>query len=327
MFILGLQGSPRLSGNTNYLLDAFLEGARQKGAHTKKLNVTRTAISPCTGCGNCERKGFCIIKDDDMASFIYPLLRRADVIVLASPVYFYNVPAVLKALIDRSQALWARKYKLGLDDPGRGHRKGFMLAVGATKGKNLFDGMVLTAKYFFDAVGAGYIDMLGYRRVEDVGEMAGHPHVAEDVETLLAKIAPEFNRRKILFACRENACRSQMAAAFAQIMGGDQIDALCAGSTPASEINPDMAAVMAEEGIDMAHRVPRAIDAALDETIPDTVITMGCGDECPFISGVRYEDWDLPDPAGKGLDFMREVRDEIRRRVRALLDSSEAVTP
>ena len=319
MFILGLQGSPRLNGNTNYMLDSFLDFARQKGAHTQKLHVTGANISPCTGCGHCERKGFCIIRDDDMSGYIYGLLRRADVVVLASPVYFYNVPAVLKALIDRSQALWARKYKHGLDDPGRGQRNGFMLAVGATKGKNLFDGMILTAKYFFDAVGAQYVDMLGYRRIEDPGEMAKQPGLDEDMAALLEKIEPVFKRRKILFACRENACRSQMASAFASIVAGDRIDALYGGSTPGKEINPVMASVMAEEGIDMAHRIPRSIDDVISETTPDTIITMGCGDQCPFIPGVTYEDWDLPDPAGRDIDFMRQVRDDIRQRVKKLI--------
>lgn len=315
MFVLGLQGSPRLKGNTHYLLEQFLDVARQKGAHTEKLDVARANVLPCTGCGTCERKGYCVIGDDDMASGIYGLLRRADVVVLASPVYFYNVPAAMKALIDRSQALWARKYRLGLDDPGRGNRKGFMLAVGATKGKNLFDGMVLTAKYFFDAIGAGYIDMLGYRRIEEAGEMEKQTGVGQDIGGLAEKIAPFFRRRKILFACRENACRSQMASAFAQMTAGDRIDALYAGTAPAKTINPDMVSAMAEEGIDMAHRKPRLLSAVLEETTPDVIVTMGCGDQCPFIPGVDYENWDLPDPAGKGIDFMRTVRGDIRRRV------------
>ncbi len=319
MFIVGLQGSPRLKGNTNYLLELLLDAARQKGAHAQKIDVTRLNISPCTGCGNCERKGYCIIKDDDMASTVYPLLRRADVVVLASPVYFYNVPAVLKALIDRSQALWARKYKHGLDDPMRGHRKGFMLAVGATKGKNLFDGMVLTAKYFFDAVGARYVDMLGYRRVEEIGEMKKQPGVSDDAAGLIDMAAPLFTRKKILFACRENACRSQMASAFAASMAGERIEALYAGSTPAREINPVMADVMAEAGIDMAYRTPRSIQEVIDEVTPDMIITMGCGDQCPFIPGVTYEDWDLPDPAGRDIEFMRKIRDEIRERVTRLI--------
>lgn len=324
MHVLGLQGSPRLKGNTNYLLDTFLGEAANRGAYTEKLHVARMNIAPCIGCGNCEKKGFCIIRDDDMAGSLYTLLRRADAVVLASPVYFYNVPAVMKALVDRTQALWSRKYRIGLDDPARGRRKGFMLSVGATKGKNLFDGMVLTAKYFFDAIGAGYVDMLGYRRVEEVGEMEKHPGVKEDVDGLLDRVSPDFNRKKVLFACRENACRSQMASAFAAMLAGDRIDALNAGSLPAGTINPDMAAVMAEIGIDMAHRTPRAIESVLQETTPDIVITMGCGDACPFIPGVTYEDWDLPDPASKDLEFMRKSRDEIRERVIRLAEGLTA---
>lgn len=319
MFVLGLQGSPRKKGNTNYLLNEVLAALKDRGAATEVLHAPEMNILPCLGCGNCERKGFCAIKNDEMAATVYPLLRRADVVVLASPVYFYNVTAQLKILIDRSQALWARKYKHGLDDPGRSHRKGLFLSVGATKGKNLFDGMSLTGRYFFDAIGSEYTDLLGYRRVEEPGELARHPDVQKDVAALVEKIEPMFSRKKILFACRENACRSQMASAFARKLAGDRIDALQAGSTPADRINPDMEAVMAEIGIDMAYRKPRSIAAVVEETRPDMIVTMGCGEQCPYIPGVEYVDWDLPDPAGRPVEFMREVRDEIRRRVDTLI--------
>jgi len=319
MFVLGLQGSPRLKGNTNHLLQLFLDAVHERGAETKVLHAARLNISPCTGCGHCERKGFCAIRDDDMVTTVYPLLRRADLVVLASPVYFYNVPAQMKALIDRSQALWSRKYKHSLEDPGRPHRKGVMLAVGATKGKNLFDGMSLTARYFFDAIGAEYVDMLGYRRVEEIGELEKVDSVASDVEALIGKISPLFVRKKILFACRENAGRSQMASAFARMLGGNRIDALDAGSTPAERVNPLMETVMAEAGIDMAYRRPRSIEAVTAETRPDMIITMGCGEQCPFIPGVEYRDWDLPDPAGQPVEFIRQVRDDIKQRVEKLI--------
>lgn len=319
MFILGLQGSPRLKGNTNHLLETFLKTAENRGAATRVLHAAKLEINPCMGCGNCERKGFCTFRDDDMEATVYPLLRRADVVVLASPVYFYNVPAQLKALIDRSQALWSRKYRHGLEDPGRRIRKGFLLSVGATKGKNLFDGMALTARYFFDAVGAEYTETLGYRRIEDIGDLKKVETVDLDVEALVEKVAPMFDRKKILFACRENAGRSQMASAFARFLGGNRIDALDAGSTPAEQVNPLMETAMAEVGIDMTYRHPRSIDSVIEETRPDMIITMGCGEQCPFIPGVRYQDWDLPDPAGKPIEFMREIRDEIRQRVERLI--------
>lgn len=319
MFILGLQGSPRKKGNTNFLLSKVLEQAREKGAATKSLHVSELNIAPCRGCGFCEKRGVCAHNPDDMVEKVFPLLRRADVVVLASPIYFYNVPGQLKLLIDRTQSLWARKYRLRLEDPGRKHRKGLLLGVGATKGKNLFDGTILTARYFFDAVGAEYTAALTYRRIERPGEMEKHPDVMSDVTTLVDSLQPMFGRRKILFACRENACRSQMASAFARYYAGDRIDVLDAGSLPAETINPMMEAVMSEKGIDMAYRYPRSIDTVVAESKPDMIITMGCGEECPYLPGVVMEDWDLPDPSGQPIEFMREVRDEIEDRVRGLL--------
>lgn len=319
MLVLGLQGSPRKKGNTNYLLNLVLEAAANRGAETEVVQVPRKNIRPCIGCTNCERKGVCAIDDDDMMAEMYPLLRRAQLIILATPIYFYNATAQMKMLIDRSQALWARKYKLGLVDPGRPSRRGMMLSIGATRGKNLFEGMALTAKYFFDAVGASFDSSLTYRRIEAPGDMKKHATVADDVKDEIDGLAPVFQRKKILFACRENACRSQMAAAFAQHMAGDSLDVDCAGSRPAEQVNPLMQEVMAEIGYDMAFRIPRGIDAAVEVSKPHIIVTMGCGEECPYIPGVEMLDWELSDPAGASKDFMRRVRDETRARVEALI--------
>jgi len=323
MLVLGFQGSPRKKGNTNYLLSVLMEAAEALGAQTRIIEAAQKHIVPCLGCGFCEKKGICITKDDDMTLEIYPLLREAEVVVLATPIYFYNVPAQLKALIDRSQTLWSRKYKLKLTDPARHYRRGFLLAQGATKGKNLFEGVELTAKYFFDAVGAEYHGSLSYRHIEAVGDMEKHSTVHTDVKNSVDRlISPLLDRKKILFACRENACRSQMAAAFAQYLAGDKIEAVCAGSEPAEKINLDMVKVMAEKGIDMGFRKTRFLDKAVSELQPDMIITMGCGEACPFIPGTQRLDWDLPDPAGKPLDVMRNVRDEIEKKVKALVKST-----
>ena len=109
-----------------------------------------------------KKKGFCPI-DDDVRDEIYPLLRQAEVVVIATPIFFYNMTAQLKAVIDRCQTFWARKYKLKLKDPGANMRRGFLLAVGATRGKNLFEGLNLTTQYFFDAIGAQFEGSLTYR--------------------------------------------------------------------------------------------------------------------------------------------------------------------
>ncbi|MCF8110733.1 MAG: NAD(P)H-dependent oxidoreductase [Desulfobacteraceae bacterium] len=321
MYVLGLQGSPRLKGNTNFLLDAFLSRLKEKGAVTEKVHAAGLDVRPCKGCGYCEKKGVCVISDDEMSSRMYFLLRRADAVVLASPVYFYNFPAGIKAVIDRSQTLWSGKYKLGLDDPGRPWRRGFLLSVGATKGKNLFDGMGLTARYFFDAVGAQYTDSLTYRRIEEPGDLEKHGGIKEDVKNAASVLDPLFSRKRILFACRENACRSQMASGFARYLAGDRIEALNAGSTPAESVNPVMQEVMAEKGIDMGFRGTRSIEDALSETIPEMIVTMGCGEQCPYVPGVSYEDWDMPDPSGADIDFMRRVRDMIEEKVRRLIET------
>jgi multimeric flavodoxin WrbA/protein-tyrosine-phosphatase len=327
MRVLGLQGSPRLNGNTAFLLDLILEEARRQGAVTHKIDVENRHIEPCREYITCEKRGFCPIKDD-MKSDIYARLRAADVVIPASPVFFYNVTAQLKALIDRSQTLWARKYRLNLTDPNRGMRRGLMVSVGATKGKNLFVGIDLTAQYFFDAVGASFHGTQYYWRIEHPGDMAAHPSVRADVQqTVTDLLAPFRNRRRILFACRENACRSQMAGAFAQQMAGDRCEVLTGGSAPAEKVNPLMETAMAEKGIDMGFRVPHSIDEALAEGPPERVITMGCGETCPTVPGAAVEDWDIPDPAEGNLELMSATRDAIAARVAELIANLDGESP
>ena len=122
----------------------------------------------------------------------------------------------------------------------------------------------------------------------------------------------------VLFVCVHNAGRSQMAAGYLQRLAGDRIEVLSAGSEPGDRVNPVAVAAMAEEGIDIASEQPKLLtDSAVEHA--DVVITMGCGDTCPFYPGKRYEDWVLDDPAGQGIDVVRPIRDEIRGRVEALV--------
>ena len=126
------------------------------------------------------------------------------------------------------------------------------------------------------------------------------------------------NLPTVLFVCVHNAGRSQMAAAYLQRLAGDRIEVLSAGSAPANEVNPAAIAAMLEEGIDMSAEQPKILtDDAVQAS--DVVITMGCGDTCKFYPGKRYEDWVLEDPAGQGIDSVRPIRDEIRRRVEDLI--------
>ena len=319
MLMLGLQGSPRKKGNTNYLLSAFMQAGEKSGARTRIIDVTRKNIVPCKEYVVCEKKGFCPI-EDDVKDEIYPLLREAEIVVVATPIFFYNMTAQLKAVVDRCQTFWARKYKLKLKDPGAVMRRGFLLAVAATKGKNLFEGLQLTTQYFFDAIAARFEGSLTYRGIEGPRDMARHPTVGGDIErSIECLLRPFKDRKKILFACRENACRSQMASALAQFLAGDKLDVLNGGSEPAAIVNPDMVQVMHEKGIDMGFRIPKTIQQAIAHDTPEIIVTMGCDEQCPAVPGAKVLSWDLPDPAGRPLEFMRQVRDEIETRVQNLI--------
>jgi protein-tyrosine-phosphatase len=126
------------------------------------------------------------------------------------------------------------------------------------------------------------------------------------------------SRPTVLFVCVHNAGRSQMAAGYLQHLAGDRVEVLSAGSAPADRVNPVAVEAMLEEGIDITAATPKVLtDDAV--RVSDVVVTMGCGDACPFFPGTRYEDWVLDDPAGQGIDAVRPIRDEIRRRVEELV--------
>ncbi len=128
------------------------------------------------------------------------------------------------------------------------------------------------------------------------------------------------DKPSVLYVCVHNAGRSQMAAAYTLHLSGGAVEVRSAGSAPADEVNPAAVQAMLEEGIDMSAEQPKLLTTeAVKES--DVVITMGCGDTCPIFPGKRYEDWELDDPAGQGVDSVRPIRDEIRRRVVELLES------
>ncbi len=170
MRVLGLLCSPRKEGNTNLLLDELLRGVRDNGAEAEKIDACRLQIGPCTGCGACERKGQCAVQDE--MQMVYDRIEAVNVIVLASPIYFYNVTAQCKALIDRCQALWSRKYILKKKSP---EKSGFFVSVGGTKGKKMFEGAIMTVKYFFDAINATYSGHLLFKEIDEKGEIRNHP--------------------------------------------------------------------------------------------------------------------------------------------------------
>lgn len=124
----------------------------------------------------------------------------------------------------------------------------------------------------------------------------------------------------VLFVCVHNAGRSQMAAGFLRELGADRVEVRSAGSEPAHMLNPTAAEAMAEVGIDITDQQPKILTPDTVKT-SDVVITMGCGDACPIFPGKRYEDWELDDPAGQGIEAVRTIRDDIRARIEALLAS------
>ncbi|GLB66726.1 arsenate reductase ArsC [Arthrobacter mangrovi] len=131
------------------------------------------------------------------------------------------------------------------------------------------------------------------------------------------------SKPSVLFVCVHNAGRSQMAAGYLQHLAGDRVTVLSAGSEPGNQVNPVAVQAMAEEGIDISRAVPKILTTgAVRES--DVVITMGCGDTCPYFPGKRYEDWVLDDPAGQDIDMVRGVRDDIKNRVQALIRSLDA---
>ena len=133
------------------------------------------------------------------------------------------------------------------------------------------------------------------------------------------------SRSSIVFLCVHNAGRSQMAAGWARHLGGDGVEVYSGGSDPAASVNPAAVEAMAEVGVDIATAVPQRWTDEIVQAA-DVVVTMGCGDECPFFPGVRYEDWPLEDPAGLGVDAVRPIRDEIKSRVEALLAELQPTT-
>jgi arsenate reductase (thioredoxin) len=162
-------------------------------------------------------------------------------------------------------------------------------------------------------------DLLGEARVNVFVPVLAHRFARERLKALaqaegkLGKEQPE-----VLFVCVHNAGRSQMAAALVKLRSGGRVHVRSAGSTPASEINPAVVEAMEELGVDLNEEFPKPLT---DEVVraADVVITMGCGDACPIYPGKRYEDWELEDPEGKGLETVRRIRDEIDRRVQKLV--------
>jgi len=175
MKVLGIYGSPRKGGNTDILLDEALKGAASVGSEISVIRCCDLKIEGCLECGGCDATGKCIV-DDDMQT-VYPKLLESQIIILSSPIFFYGITSQAKALIDRCQALWSRRTleKTPEERKTLDRGRGYLVSVGATKGKNLFEGAQLTAKYFFDALGMSYEGGVLIKAVEGKGDVVSRP--------------------------------------------------------------------------------------------------------------------------------------------------------
>ena len=179
-----MYGSPRKGGNTDQLLDKALEGARSAGAEILRVHARDLKMCGCIECGGCDKTGKCVV-EDDMQS-VYPFFEEANVIFLASPIFFYGVTAQVKALIDRSQANWSKRMleKSTMERKSYDSGRGYLIAVGATRGENLFEGAILTARYFYDALDMTYEGGIFFRRLEKKTAVQEHPETLQEAFNL-----------------------------------------------------------------------------------------------------------------------------------------------
>ncbi|WDP90843.1 MAG: NAD(P)H-dependent oxidoreductase [Desulfobacter sp.] len=318
MFVLGIQGSPRKNGNSNYLLSSFLKECESHGARTQTIHAPDLAVQPCRELVVCEKKGFCPIKDE-METRGYGPVKQADVVVLASPIFFYNVSAQAKLFIDRCQMFWGRKYKMGLKDPDRFSRKGFLLSVAASGGKRLFEGVELTAKYFFDALSADFSGSLTYKKVEDAGAIIVRPELETEIREAAAHLlVPEMEKKQLIFLSSHGQCRSPMAAAFAKELSKGRLRVAAAGLGAGEAPLPEAVTAMASLGLDIKYKTALSWDeirTALGER--DRVVWLGRRDELP--EGLTpWAVWEIPPAAAGEQERVRGARDLIQQQVSSL---------
>jgi multimeric flavodoxin WrbA len=178
--ILAIYGSPRREGNTSLLLKKAAQGAIEAGAEVEEVVLRDLKMSPCLEIYGCKETGRCVIQDDFQK--VYEQILSCHGVMLASPVFFYSVSAHTKILMDRCQSLWAKKYWLGkaLIGNHKAKRRGLFISVGATKGKKLFDGIILSIRYFFDALDVELWRSLLYRGLDSEGDVLKHSQFLEE---------------------------------------------------------------------------------------------------------------------------------------------------
>jgi multimeric flavodoxin WrbA len=191
MKILVILGSPRKNGNSETVARLVADQLQQNlDASVDEIRLARHKIAPCIACGGCAKTGLCVIEDD--MGELYPVIDTADIILLASPTYFYGLSAQAKGFIDRIQARWSRKYLLGIRLREQDRRRGYLICTAATQGKRLFDGSILVAKSFFDAIDVDYGGELLIRGVDEKGAVQTRPGELQRAGDFVRQITEDF---------------------------------------------------------------------------------------------------------------------------------------
>ncbi len=191
MNILVILGSPRKGGNSETAATTVVnELDHQLNATVEYVRLAALDVAPCIGCGGCDKTGVCVVKDD--MGEIYLKIDAADIIILSAPTYFYGLSAQIKGCIDRIQARWSRKYLLKVNFRKDDLRKGYLICTAATRGKKLFDGSVLVAKSFFDAIDVDYGGALLVRGVDERGALRDNLEEMDRAQAFARDIAVGF---------------------------------------------------------------------------------------------------------------------------------------
>jgi len=186
VYVLGINGSPRAGGNTDILLDKVLEGAKAKGAKTEKVTLAALKFSPCQECGNVSDDGSCIIEDDMQP--LYEKIKDADVLILASPIFFGSLTAQTKMMVDRFQCLWRAKYILKKDIFNK-KKTGCFVSVEASTRKDFFNNAKSIVKNFFVIISTDYKEELFCSGVEEKGSILKHPDILKEAFELGRRVA------------------------------------------------------------------------------------------------------------------------------------------
>lgn len=195
MRVLGIAGSPRKNGNTDMLLAEFMRGAESRGAESKTIFLRELKYSTCIHCDGCLKDGNCVIKDEMQQ--IYPEMEKADIIVMASPIQFMGITAPMKAMIDRCQALWARKYVLKIPPLGdRRLRKGFFISVGGRRIPDLFEPSLIMMKTFYRIIDVYYAGELVFKGIDEKGAVVSHPDALKQAFAAGQKIVEDLTRER-----------------------------------------------------------------------------------------------------------------------------------